>query len=201
MGSCSSCCEDDTTIIKRRQTSTVEPLVPSISTAQVLSPVVDSLLRKSDLEKVKKRGVLQGQHKARLSDLYDGDTMTVVVSFDGKELESLIIRIWGMDCPEMKGPTKKAGQEAKDEALRFLGASGVIGKPARKQTRDWFNQNAVMIDVEFVPVKEKWGRYLAKVSINGKDLAGHLVGKGLAKAYDGGKKDQDEWEDTPTGDK
>jgi endonuclease YncB( thermonuclease family) len=160
---------------------------------------IKKLMLTTNLDTVRKREILQGRYKARVKDIYDGDTMTVVISHDGKTLESLVIRVYGSDCPELKGATKKAGQEAKDEALRFIGASGAIGLPLRGKTRDWFNKNPVFITVEFVAVKEKFGRYLAKVyDSDGKnELAKHLIGKGLAKAYDGGTKDQDEWAETP----
>lgn len=188
MGSC--CDKEQTTMVKN-----TEPLI----VAQQQN--ITTLLQNTNLDTVPKREILQGRFQARLKDLYDGDTMTVVLSHqDGRTqtLESLVIRVFGMDCPELKGSTKEAGQEAKSEALRFLGADGVIGLPMRAKTRDWFNRNPILISLEFVPQKEKWGRYLARVSnFNGKSLGDHLISKGLAKAYDGGKKDQDEWE-TPT---
>ena len=151
-----------------------------------------------NMDNVPKRSILQGRYIARLQDLYDGDTMTVVVALDPdkpNELVSLVVRVMGMDCPELKGITKEAGTAAKHEALRFLGAEGVVGLPARKQTRDWFSQHPILITLDFVPVKEKWGRYLAYVSNSkGEKLGDHLISKGLAKPYDGGKKDQEEWE-------
>lgn len=156
------------------------------------------ILTKIDIDSVPKRAILSGKYRARLADLYDGDTMTIIVSLDnGKTLESLIVRVMGMDCPELKGVTKEAGTEAKNEALRFLGASGVIGLPARTKTRHWFQENPIFINVDFVPEKEKWGRYLAYVyNGNNESLGDHLIAKGLAKVYDGGKKDQEEWKET-----
>jgi len=174
------CCDKEGAIIKN-----TEPLIspPNLKTI--------------NMDEVPKRATLQGKCVARLQDLYDGDTMTVVVALDPTKpdkFESLIIRVMGMDCPELKGDTKEAGTAAKHEALRFLGAEGVIGLPARAKTRDWFNRNPVMIGLEFVPIKEKWGRYLAYVSNKkGEKLGEYLIARGLAKPYDGGKKDQEEW--------
>jgi endonuclease YncB( thermonuclease family) len=182
------CCCEKEQIVKN-----AEPLVAKVEDTVSLTDI----LSRTDLDQVSKREVLQGRYVARLSDLYDGDTMTVVLSHDGgKTLESLVVRVMGMDCPELKGITKEAGIAAKHEALRFLGASGAIGLPARAKTRKWFNDNPTMIEIEFVPIKEKWGRYLANVcNSKGEKLGDHLIGKGLAKAYDGGKKDQQEWEE------
>jgi micrococcal nuclease len=178
----SSCCKEESI-------SKSEPLLSQSSN-------IEQLMLTTDLESVKKREIIQGRYKARVKDIYDGDTVTVVVSLDGKTLESLVIRVYGMDCPELKGATKKAGQEAKEEVLRFIKAEGVIGLPLRGKTRDWFNKNPVFITLEFVPIKEKFGRYLTRVFIDGKNMAEHLIGKGLAKAYDGGTKDQEEWMET-----
>lgn len=193
------CCND-------KEEQKVRPIEPLVAPLVVSTDPRATDLKTVDLDTIPKRGTLQGRYSARLQDLYDGDTMTIVVALDPErpnKLESLVVRVMGMDCPELKGITKEAGTAAKHEALRFLGAAGVVGLPARAKTRDWFNKNPVIITVEFVPVKEKWGRYLAYVSNEkGEKLGDHLISKGLAKPYDGGKKDQEEWEgDTPTGQK
>jgi len=195
-----SCCDKESQVVTNS-----EPLVRdgqktnqacAMETRGGLS--VPTSLVKVDMDTIPKRSILQGRFKARLQDLYDGDTMTIVVALDPtrpEHYESLVIRAMGMDCPELKGVTKEAGTAAKNEALRFLGASGVIGLPARGKTRSWFSENPTFIEVEFVPVKEKWGRYLANIYNSKREkLSEHLISKNLAKPYDGGKKDQEEWE-------
>lgn len=145
-----------------------------------------------------------GMYSARMADVYDGDTFTVVMNVDeirGKKDSfrpcSFRIRLMGCDCPELKGATKEAGLKAKAEMLRFIGASGAIGLPLYKKTKEWFAENVVIVMIEFAKRKpnegEKFGRQLAHLYVKGVSLAEHLIDTGNAKPYQGGTKDQSEW--------
>ena len=153
-------------------------------------------LAEINYSEIRDRSIMSGQYQARVIDLYDGDTMTVALfNMDGR-LESLKIRLYGVDTPELKGKTSDAGKAAKAEALRYLGACGCIGKKLGKETALFFRENPCIVCVSFVPEKEKWGRYLAHIRYgNSKvSLAEHLIATGHGNAYDGGTKDQSNFE-------
>lgn len=99
------------------------------------------------------------------SDRYaiDGDTIVV-----GKEH----IRIANIDTPEIK--------HAKCDAERRL---GVISK-ARMQAL--INAGALTIERgDSGRTKDRYGRTLGKVTVNGKDVGEVLIAEGLARRWDG----------------
>ena len=81
------------------------------------------------------------------------------------------IRIEGIDAPEINGrcPEEKALAKAAKRRLEELLS---LGKPELTWRR----------------VKEKYGRGLAKVKINGSDVGTILIEEGFARPYAGGKR-------------
>lgn len=167
-------------------------------------PPVNEMLKtltQLDLTKVPKKGLISGKYLGRVMRVYDGDTMTVVLSLDGGSFWAHQIRLYGCDAPEAKGSTKTYAMRAKDEVLHFIGADGAIGKKNGKEMNTWFQSNPVMITVEFMagPIGkvDKYGRDLARLWIDNNkcDLTTHMINTGLATPYHGGTKDQSQYED------
>ncbi|MCP4107977.1 MAG: thermonuclease family protein [Desulfobacteraceae bacterium] len=109
----------------------------------------------------------------KIHKVYDGDTIFAYVKghnpIDNKPTG---IRIRGIDTPEMRDSrpsVKKKAQKAKE----FVESE--INK-ARK------------IHLYNISMNDKYGRMLATVFCDRKDIAKMLLEKKLAKAYDGGKK-------------
>jgi endonuclease YncB( thermonuclease family) len=136
--------------------------------------------------------------------VYDGDTLTVAMySISGLPSSHIFkayqIRLFGCDCPELKGATKQAAIQAREEVLHYIGASGVIGRTRGKQENTWFQENPIIITIELMSESigkiDKYGRELAHIHMPGKKpLSVHLIEKGLANEYQGGTKDQAQWE-------
>ena len=89
----------------------------------------------------------------------DGDTIHI-----GKTK----VRLWGIDAPETKQVCQRDGKlwqcgEAATEALRqFIGNSPVICESHGK---------------------DRYGRMIGKCNVNGLDIGGEMVSRGLALAY------------------
>lgn len=110
----------------------------------------------------------------KLDRVYDGDTFYCHVKghnpIDNKPVG---IRIRGIDTAEMKDSdpkNHKKAQQAKDLVAEEL-------------------KNARTIHLYNVNLKDKYGRVLATVFCDRRDLAKILLEKKLAKKYDGGKKE------------
>lgn len=113
--------------------------------------------------------------RAKVLKVYDGDTITIAAFHDGNFCR-FNVRIFGIDCDEIKGGTEITKRNAQ-LAKQYVSAL-VLNK---------------IVDIEIMnDIHEKFGRLLAKVSINGISVADKLLSLGLARPYDGGKKD-----DTP----
>lgn len=101
----------------------------------------------------------------------DGDTIRVILSPMPPLFKKNSVRVDGVDTPETKGKCK---------AERELAAK------AKKFTTDEIRRAKV---VEFSNIKkEKYGRVLARVTIDGRDLADLLIAEGLARPYSGEKR-------------
>lgn len=103
-----------------------------------------------------------------VESIYDGDTLRVTV-----EGESTPIRILGLDTAEMP-------PRSKCEAERLLAYA------ARDRLRALLSGSLVSICPEGV---DKYRRTLARVLVDGRDVAGILIGEGLAREYHGGKRE------------
>lgn len=95
--------------------------------------------------------------------VYDGDTITI----DGER-----IRILGLDAPELGHNARcaaeaRAAEAARDELQRLLRGAEIT---LRRDGTD------------------RYGRTLAYVYADGRDVAGVLIDAGLARPYDGGRR-------------
>nr|WP_221301788.1 thermonuclease family protein [Zhongshania antarctica] len=109
-----------------------------------------------------------------VTTIYDGDTFRATINdwppIIGKNIP---IRVNGIDTPEMRGGCREEieqARKAKQEAVAMIRAAKVV--ELRNINRD------------------KYFRIVADVYLDGKSLGDSLIGKGLAKTYDGGKKEK-----------
>ncbi len=106
-----------------------------------------------------------------VTGVYDGDTIRVRLDRLPPEFRRATVRVNGVDAPEIKGKC----QAEREAAIR-----------ARDFVRREISEAKV---VEFANIKrEKYGRILADVTIDGRGLAGLLISHGLARPYAGKKR-------------
>lgn len=108
----------------------------------------------------------------------DGDTIKVHLPGLPHELQPVKIRVLGIDTPESGGRAKCARE-------RELGAK------ASALTRFLVNdarERRLPISFSEIGWDKYGGRIDAKVTIDGRSLGDTLIGAGLARAYDGGKR-------------
>lgn len=120
-----------------------------------------------------KRDVIAGPIPAEVLRIIDGDTLQVRAEpFPGHYVVT-DVRIGGIDTPE------KGGRAACD-------AEAALAKRASSLTTQMTaGRRVTLMAVQF----EKYGgRVLAEMHAGGDNIADALVAKGLARAYDGGKK-------------
>ncbi len=102
----------------------------------------------------------------RPEDVYDGDTVTVVVDLGFSiHYGELTLRLYGIDAPEMRGAEKEEG----------------------RKSRDWLRER--LKDREFIVQtirdrKGKYGRYLAIIWVDGVNVNEEMVRLGLAERKD-----------------
>lgn len=105
--------------------------------------------------------------------VHDGDTITVTINkWPAVIGDKVSVRVANIDTPEINGSClaeKELAQKAKQFTLNFITTDKRIY--LRKMKRD------------------KYFRILADVSVSGKYLSQELIAAGLAKPYDGGKKE------------
>lgn len=107
----------------------------------------------------------------------DGDTVDIIVDLGFSIFTTVRFRLYGIDTPELTG---------KDETLRNLAIS------AKKYVVDSIEDKHVTMQ-SFG--KDKYGRYLAIVKINGQteSINQQLINLGLAKPYFGDGKTSVAW--------
>ncbi len=104
-------------------------------------------------------------YNAHVVSVYDGDTITVDIDlgFD-TILKNQKIRLYGINSPEMKGTNKVQGTTSRD-ALR----NRVLDKDIIIET--------------IQDKKEKFGRWLGKVEINGENINNWMVANNYAIVF------------------
>lgn len=115
--------------------------------------------------------VIPGPISADVVSVYDGDTFTAVAHIWPEFAVTTDIRPTGVDTPEIRGKcqAEKDGAVLARDRARMLLAAGV-------RLRDVHHGKYA-------------GRVVARVELpDGRDLAAVLIGEGLGRAYDGGKR-------------
>jgi len=109
----------------------------------------------------------------KVVSIYDGDTFKCsIISYPAIIGDNIGIRISGIDCPEMTDKRlniRALAQQAKQYTVARLRAGKSI----------------CLLNMR----RDKYFRIVADVTVDGKNLAQELIGKGLAKPYDGGTKE------------
>lgn len=118
-------------------------------------------------------------NKAKVLKVYDGDSITIAAHHAG-QIVKFNVRVFGIDCDEMKGGTEQTKRNARI-AKKYV-ESKILGKVV-----DINVLNNKVVDGK--KLREKYGRLLASISIDGADLANMLLEVKLARKYYGGHKD------------
>lgn len=102
-------------------------------------------------------------YKALVTDVYDGDTITVDLDLGlGIWLKGQKIRLYGINTPEVRGESRERG-----EAVRNWLAGRILGREIVLAThRD---------------AKGKYGRWLGSVYLDGVNLNQQLLDEGMAE--------------------
>ena len=103
-------------------------------------------------------------YKAKIIDVYDGDTVTAIVDLGFLHFQEMKLRLYGIDTPELRGAEKEAGIVVRDLVREMI-----LNK-----------------EVEIHSYKDKqgkYGRYLANIIVDDLDINKWLVDNGHAKPY------------------
>lgn len=121
-----------------------------------------------------RKGKLAGAFRAHVTRAIDGDTFEAVVDVMNGVTVATHIRIKGIDTPE-KGKRAKCDAEA------------ALALQASAFTKSMIEGRDVMLTGV---IDDKYGgRFVADVrTLDGKSVGQALIGKGFARAYDGGTK-------------
>jgi endonuclease YncB( thermonuclease family) len=127
--------------------------------------------------------------KARVLDVYDGDTMTVALPWKGT-CYRFKLRLLGINTEELRGvdaETKERALKARDRVLDLVtcGEFKPTLKCTRKVCRQALAQKPYLVSVQCHDF-DKYGRVLARVLTPGSQiltLSDILVQEGLAREY------------------
>jgi micrococcal nuclease len=101
-----------------------------------------------------------------VKSVHDGDTFTVDIDLGfGVWLKDQIIRLYGINAPELKGEFRSLGFTSRDRLSELT-----------------INKEIILETIK--DKKEKYGRWLGIVSVDGKNVNDLLVKEGFAKPYD-----------------
>ena len=107
---------------------------------------------------------------------YDGDTIYIDMPGLPAPINAMSVRVAGLDTPEIKGQCeaeKRQAVAARDKVQSLIVGSYLSGKPVRFCDPQWGRYG---------------GRVVAYVAIGDEWLHELLIGEGLARPYDGGKR-------------
>jgi micrococcal nuclease len=98
--------------------------------------------------------------------VYDGDTITVVLDLGFGVYRKEVLRLYGIDTPELRGEEREQGLISRDWLREKLDTD--LDKIIIKTIKDG---------------KGKYGRYLAEIYVDGVNINKQLIAEGLAKVY------------------
>lgn len=106
------------------------------------------------------------KYKAFVASVYDGDTITCIIDLGFTIKVKKIIRLLGIDTPELRGEEKTMGKKVRDYLRSLILNQEIILETVKDKTG-------------------KYGRYLATVYYNNMNINKHLLEIGYAKKYEG----------------
>ena len=111
--------------------------------------------------------------KCTVVSVYDGDTITIAsrLPFRNSPIYRWSLRIYGIDCPEMKSCNKQ------EKEIAIIAKQTLEHKILHKQV--------ILENIKY----DKYGRLLANVFLNKEDISQMMIDKKLAIPYFGKKKD------------
>lgn len=117
----------------------------------------------------------------RVLSVYDGDTITVGIPYEGKVYKQSI-RMSGIDTPEIKSENKERAVLAKERLIKLITND-------KNTTKEMFANSIHLVWFECSGF-DKYRRLLGsvKTSPDGKNFSDILIQEGFGKYYDGGKK-------------
>jgi endonuclease YncB( thermonuclease family) len=117
----------------------------------------------------------------RVLSVYDGDTITVGIPFDGKVFKQSI-RMSGIDTPEIKSRDKENAILSRYRLVELITQN-------KNTTKEMFYERIYLVWFECDGF-DKYKRLLGtlKLEPNQESLSDILIREGLGKIYDGGKK-------------
>jgi micrococcal nuclease len=105
------------------------------------------------------------KYKAIVNSVHDGDTLTLDIDLGfGVWLKNQTVRLHGINAPELKGLTKESAIRSKNRLIDL-----VLGK------------NVILESIK--DKKEKYGRWLGKIHIDGILVNEILIKEGLAISF------------------
>jgi micrococcal nuclease len=126
-----------------------------------------------DCSKIAKFSLNKNAYQAKVTSVYDGDTITVVFKFAGT-FYKWNCRLNGIDTPEMKSKNLVEKQQA-IKARDFL-REQILGKIVEITCQEF----------------DKYGRLLVIMNYNNTNINDLMITEGFAKSYTGGTKE--EWD-------
>ena len=142
--------------------------------------LIESCILKQSRSQDYPNELITGRRLAKVVEVYDGDTVTVVF-FCGLRRLKQKVRIYGLDTPEIKPLKSLANRD--DEIKR--------AKAARDFLKDMILNKVVFLDARG---KEKYGRLLCsvhiKVGCSLLNIEKMMIENGHGVAYFGGKKNK-----------
>ena len=106
------------------------------------------------------------EYKAYVQKVYDGDTITVDIDLGfGIILKKQVLRLIGIDAPELRGLEREEGIKARDELRGRILYKNVLIRTKKDK-------------------KGKYGRWLAVIFYDEKNINEWLLRRGFAKPYD-----------------
>lgn len=134
---------------------------------------------------------------ARLVEFFDGDTCKVVFPFANNDVHKVIVRVNGIDTPEMKSkdPTVQTwAVKARNRMLSLVAPDvfEVDGNYSKKDITKLLKENICIIWLDTLAF-DRYGRLLADLYFSPTDtksLQAICIEEGYAKAYSGKTKKQ-----------
>lgn len=84
------------------------------------------------------------EYRAKVTEVYDGDTVTAVVDLGFKVSFEIKIRLYGINTPELRGDSREQGLVSRDRLRELILDKEVVIKTVKDKTG-------------------KYGRYLAEI--------------------------------------